>query len=191
MRALFPGVILRAGSACALLALAGCGDDMSRAFGLTRDTPDEFTVTTRAPLSMPPDYALRPPEPGAPRPQEQDAPLAAEEALVPQTALSAPAASTADESTGQQALVADAGPTAPPDIRARISADRSLDEPSESLTDRLMFWKKPPPPGVVVDPQAEAQRLRTDQALGESVQTGDTPIIQRQQSSGGLFGGLF
>src|SRR5690554_5294054 len=30
----------------------------------------EFTVVKRAPLSLPPEYALRPPEPGAPRPQE-------------------------------------------------------------------------------------------------------------------------
>lgn len=58
------------------LGLSACsGDDLSRSFGLTRDTPDEFTVTTRAPLSMPPDYALRPPRPGAARPQEQTAPM--------------------------------------------------------------------------------------------------------------------
>ena len=34
--------------------LAGCGADTARSFGLTRDAPDEFQVTTRAPLSMPP-----------------------------------------------------------------------------------------------------------------------------------------
>ena len=57
---------------CTLILLAGCnGDKIARTFGLTRDAPDEFTVTTRAPLSMPPDYNLRPPRPGAPRPQEQ------------------------------------------------------------------------------------------------------------------------
>ena len=32
--------------------------------------PDEFAVVTRAPLSMPPDYGLRPPRPGAARPNE-------------------------------------------------------------------------------------------------------------------------
>ena len=76
------------------LALAGCGnsDTLSRTFGLTRDAPDEFTVTTRAPLSMPPDFSLRPPRPGAPRPMEQSPRTQAEEALVPQTALAAPQA---------------------------------------------------------------------------------------------------
>src|SRR3978361_2400009 len=74
-----------------LLLLGGFSSDgLSRTFGLTRDAPDEYTVTTRAPLSMPPDYNLRPPRPGAPRPQEQSERQQAEEALVPQLALSAP-----------------------------------------------------------------------------------------------------
>ena len=36
-----------------LLALSACSTDgLTRTFGLTRDAPDEFTVTTRAPLSV-------------------------------------------------------------------------------------------------------------------------------------------
>ena len=178
------------GAASLLAGVAACsGDDLSRTFGITRDTPDEFTVTTRAPLSMPPDFSLRPPRPGAARPQEQDAPDSAEAALAPETVLSG--AASGDMTAGQQALVAAAGPPPPADIRQKIEREQALDQPGQSLTDRLMFWKKPPPPGVVVDPEAEAQRLRTDEALGASVQTGDTPIIQRQQSQGGLLSGLF
>ena len=64
--------------------------ELSRTFGLTRDAPDEYTVTTRAPLSMPPDYNLRPPRPGSPRPQEQSERQQAQEALVPALALGAP-----------------------------------------------------------------------------------------------------
>ena len=60
----FPAALLLG---CTLILLAGCsGDKLTRTFGLTRDAPDEYTVTTRAPLSMPPDYNLRPPRPGAP-----------------------------------------------------------------------------------------------------------------------------
>jgi hypothetical protein len=32
--------------------------------------PDEFEVVQRAPLTIPPDFDLRPPKPGSPRPQE-------------------------------------------------------------------------------------------------------------------------
>src|SRR3954469_19468556 len=96
-----------------LVLLAGCGSSqLSRTFGLTRDAPDEFTVTTRAPLSLPPDFSLRPPRPGAPRPQEQSERQQAEEALVPDLALNQPKAT---QSVGQEALMAQTGPRAPTD----------------------------------------------------------------------------
>ena len=51
------GLLLAAGAA---VSLAGCDTgNMSRTFGLTRDAPDEFSVTTQAPLSMP-DFNLSP-----------------------------------------------------------------------------------------------------------------------------------
>ncbi len=176
--------------ALAALTLAGCGGDdgLSRTFGLVRDAPDEFQVTTRAPLSMPPDYALRPPRPGAPRPQEQSAPQAAEAVLAPATALSG-GGGDGSLSAGQQALVNAAGPTPPGDIRREVDSDAAQDATGRGFTDRLMFWRTPAQPGIVVDPAREAQRLRENAALGQSQATGDTPIIQPRKGS--LFGDLF
>ncbi len=37
---------------------------------LNRERPDEFAVQRQAPLVVPPDFALEPPQPGAPRPAE-------------------------------------------------------------------------------------------------------------------------
>ena len=56
----------------ASLLLSGC-TGFSRAIGLERVSPDEFAVESRAPLTMPPEFDLRPPQPGAPRPQEATA----------------------------------------------------------------------------------------------------------------------
>ena len=53
-------------AACGFGLAACSGDELTRTFGLTRDAPDEFQVTTRAPLSMPPDFTLRPPRPAPP-----------------------------------------------------------------------------------------------------------------------------
>ncbi len=187
--------IAAAGALGASFALTGCGgvgDELTRTFGLTRDAPDEFQVTTRAPLSMPPDFQLRPPRPGAPRPQEQSERTAAEAALVPQAALGgedAPGDAAGGVSAGQSALVQAAGPAAPADIRRKVDSDAALAATDTSLTDRLMFWKKQPPPGVVVDPQKESQRLRENAALGQNPEQGDTPIIQRKRA--GLFDSLF
>ena len=175
-------------SLCGLLALAACnGDDLTRTFGLTRDAPDEFRVTTRAPLSMPPDMTTVPtPAPGTARPQELTQEQAAQAVLSPDSLLQR---GDAASSPGQQALVAAAGPTAPRDIRARVDSESQLDRPSQSFTDRLMFWRPAPPAGTLVDPARESQRLRQDAALGESPQSGDTPIIQLKRQ--GLFGSLF
>ena len=51
------------------LVLSAC-QDAKRALGYEKMPPDEFQVVQRAPLSMPPDFSLRPPQPGATRPQE-------------------------------------------------------------------------------------------------------------------------
>ena len=179
--------VVRAGVALAALVLvAGCSTDLTRTFGLTHDAPDEFTVTTRAPLSMPPDYSLRPPRPGAVRPQERSERTQAEEALVPQQALGNTAGAN---SPGQDALVSQAGPAPPKDIRAEVDDDAQLDQPGHSFTDKLLFWRQPPPPGIVVDPTKEAQRLRQNAALGKGVNDGETPIIQPKQK--GLLENLF
>jgi hypothetical protein len=167
------------------LGLGACSSDVERTFGLTRDAPDEFTVTTRAPLSQPPDYTLTPPRPGAARPQELTTQQAAEAALAPDTALSNPAG---PDTSGQQALVAQAGPPAPPDIRDRINAEQGLDVPHQGLTEQLMFWHKAPEPGTLLDPTRESQRLRENAALGQPPTVGDSPIIQPKKSGGGFLG---
>lgn len=169
--------------------LAGCGNqNLSRTFGFSRDAPDEFTVTTRAPLSMPPDFALRPPQPGMARPQEQSEARQAEEALVPQTALTG--VGQAGMTPGQQALVQQAGPPAPSGIRGEIARDqRQQAANDQGFADRLLFWRESQPQGVVVDPQRESQRLRENSALGQSPDVGDTPIIQPRRK--GWLEGLF
>ena len=50
--------------------IAGC-TDLKKTMGLEPTLPDEFAVESRAPLTIPPDFDLRPPQPGASRPQEK------------------------------------------------------------------------------------------------------------------------
>jgi len=175
----------------AALVLAGCGTsgaDLSRSFGLTRDAPDEFTVTTQVPLSMPPNFNVRPPDPGAPRPQQVSEQQQAQEALVPQIALNG--APTGAPSAGQAALVQAAGPTPPGNIRNEVDNEAATAaNQNETFVDKLLFWQEAPPPGIVVDPQKEAQRIRENAALGRSQDSGDTPIIQPRKK--GWLEGLF
>ena len=51
-------------AAIASVMLVGCGSSSTgEIFGLDRQTPDEFAVVSRAPLTLPPDFGLRPPDP--------------------------------------------------------------------------------------------------------------------------------
>lgn len=52
-----------------LTSLSACAHHGSR----DRVRPDEFAVARAAPLVIPPDFALVPPSPGAPRPQDGNA----------------------------------------------------------------------------------------------------------------------
>jgi hypothetical protein len=175
----------------ALFFLAGCSETR-RAIGLDKTPPDEFTIISRAPLSMPPDYALRPPQPGAPRPQDltprQQARQTVFRAGEQQASLTTPRGGRSD---AEMAFLtrANAG-QADPNIRALVNEENSrLVEAERSFVDRLIFWRKAEPPGTVVDAQKEQQRLRENVALGKPANAGEVPTIQRKKRA--LLEGIF
>jgi hypothetical protein len=175
----------------AFVALGGCSETR-QALGLNKQAPDEFQVVARAPLSLPPDYNLRPPAPGTPRPQEGTARDQAEAAVFGPSAyqtaaLDAPAGS----SQGEVALLQSAGATGiDPNIRQLVDQEtNTLIEQDEKFIDSLIFWRDPEPPGEVIDPVAEQQRLQENAALGKPVTEGETPVIERRERA--LLEGIF
>lgn len=173
------------------LALGACSDTR-RALGWEKAAPDEFRVVSRAPLSLPPDYALRPPQPGASRPQEASTQIAARQAVLSSGGGPTPVAFGNDsQSEGERALLAKAGGRQV-DSRIRETVDRESVQVAEAerrFVDRLIFWRSAEDPGVVVDAAREAQRIRENAALGRAPGEGDTPVIRRRQR--GLLEGIF
>ena len=51
--------------------LSGCGSELSDVLGTNKLPPDEFTILTKPPLIVPPEYNLRPPAEGEIRPNVQ------------------------------------------------------------------------------------------------------------------------
>lgn len=176
------------------LVLGGC-DSTREALGLTKKSPDEFAVVTKAPLVLPPEFGLRPPEPGAPRPQEQAARDRARAALAGQNRLTAAAGSATSfasaRSAGEIALLQQAGASnVDPDIRRKVNEEfTQLAERDSNFVDRLIFWQKPEDPGLAVDARKEAQRLRENAATGKPVSAGEVPTIKRRER--GPLEGLF
>ncbi|HZH27596.1 MAG TPA: DUF3035 domain-containing protein [Azospirillaceae bacterium] len=171
--------------------LSACSNGFRKTIGLEKTTPDEFQVVTRAPLAMPPDMALRPPAPGAPPSQQQDTRQRAQTAVFgPGSAPGSTGANArvavvpgAGLSNGEAALLTQAGAgRTPGDIRALVDREtQALAAADRGLVDRLIFWQDPPPPGTVVDPSAEARRLRQNAASGRPLNQGDVPTIQRRR----------
>lgn len=170
------------------VALSGC-TDARRALGFEKAPPDEFQVVERAPLAMPPEFAMRPPSPGAVRPQEGSTTSQARRLLTGDRGYTPIA--TQNRSQGDVVLLKKAGAeNIQPDIRTLIAKEsQQLAEGDRSFTDRLVFWRKPEAPGIMVDPVKESQRLRENQALGRAVTDGETPKIERRRR--GMLEGIF
>ena len=54
-----------------LSLVSGCGSELSDVLGTNKLPPDEFTILTKPPLIVPPEYNLRPPAEGEIRPNVQ------------------------------------------------------------------------------------------------------------------------
>ncbi|MES2033198.1 MAG: DUF3035 domain-containing protein [Pseudomonadota bacterium] len=170
--------------ALALMAAAGLGGCQStaKALGVAKVTPDEFRVVTKAPLVVPPDYSLRPPAPGEPRPQELQPESAARAALIGQAAAT-------QRSDGERLLVARSGADKSDPLIRYVVDDEfgDLAHKDKTFADRVMFWRKDQPAGtqvaasdgasapIAVDAAAEEARLRT-------ITGGKTVVISREKS---------
>lgn len=159
-------------------AASGCAG-LSRAIGATKVSPDEFRVVTQAPLTLPPDYNLRPPRPGEPRPQELSPGDDARAALFGEDI-------GASASAGERVLVANAGAeAADPDIRDTIDFEtQGVVRRSEGFVNRLLaFGGSSAGRAAPLDPEEEARRLEDDESIRRATGGGEV-VIQRNEPGG-------
>ena len=132
------------------LLIAGC-TDFKKTVGLEPTLPDEFAVESRAPLTIPPDFDLRPPSPGAPRPQEKASNQQAKQAI-------------------EQAGPGEPGKQAP-DFRLRRTEDGLPDIGRRSA-------QAPDPNAAVGDQSLSSKLLGYDGASGGSVEKRETTPLK-------------
>ena len=174
----------------AVPVLGACTTQESNVFGEDKRAPDEFAVYSRAPLSLPPDFGLRPPKPGANRPQTLTPRNDAKEALLsnagvpPATAAQTAAQAEADKSPGIIALLTNAGADqANPDIRSLVNNETAAlsGNNDENFADSILFWKQTTGlKGAIIDPAVEERRMRRKQASGDVIEETPAPTIQRE-----------
>lgn len=146
-------------TATSLLILAG-------ACSVRGSAPNEFNVVTKAPLTVPPDYSLRPPAIGEARPGELD-PAIVDRQLTYGLQIGV------DSSPAEQIMIARADAIAvSPSIRALIDFEESgVLRKSTDVSDRVLEWTG------TDEEQAQAD---SDSA------TGGEPVLVQKRGSGRL-----
>lgn len=187
-----------------LVALAGCSNnEIQDTLGLSRKAPDEFVVYSRPPLSVPPEFELKPPRPGEENPNIVSTEAQARELLL---GTKAQPASLDEASRGVDSSVDTAvtpvlttdAPTgadssflsklgadkADPDIREQLTADQKVEstkkKKTQSLYESIVGDEKAEP---VVDAKAEAERIRTNRDEGKPITDGATPDAKEKDES--------
>lgn len=163
------------------IALSACSKTAEQ-FDFSKKAPDEFAITTRAPLEMPPDYNLRPPRPGAHRPQEETTVEEAKQAVF--GAESTQTKAQAEPMTSGEAILLQKSnaTSVDPNIRAKIDKETAeVIKESTPTVDRILgkVGKKVDAPATVVDPVKETERIIQNQKTGKSVTDGKTPTIEQ------------
>lgn len=176
-------------AAVSAVVLTGC-QSVRNSLNLQPVRPDEFLTVSTAPLTVPPEYALTPPRPGQPRPQELAPESAARQILLGER-------QAVTRSPGEQALVGAAG-GAQADPLARFVIDDEfgdLAHKEQSFADRLLFWRRNEPstqgatttvgPEGTVTIDAASEYARLQELTG-----GEGIVIQRRSGRGFKLPGL-
>jgi hypothetical protein len=163
-------------SMAAIVLTSACSSGVRQALGAERTTPDEFRVVTIAPLTVPPEFALRPPQPGELRAEDIFQDRQAQRALFGD--LEGSDATDAEILFAARAGAAEANPQ----VRALIDGETAaLVRKDRSFADRVMFWRdgetlvRPGVEAAPIDPALERERI-------ESVTGGGEVEIQRRRS---------
>lgn len=155
--------------AIATFTAAGCS---------TSTTPDEFRVVRKAPLILPPEFNLRPPSLGEARPQELSPDAQARVAVFG-------ADIGKDASEGEKLFIKAAGGDASDrSVRSQVDFDNAqILRKNRGFADMIMNFGGGAGKEPLVDPAAEAERLRAEQESLKDVTGGGKVIIQQKHTS--------
>lgn len=133
---------------------------------------------THAPLTLPPDYNLRPPRPGEARPGESDPASEARTALFGDNVGQA-------ASQGERSFVAAAGAaTADDNIREQLDYEaQGVVRRNEGFVNQLLsFGGSSGPAAAPLNPEQEEQRLANEESIRRA--TGGGQVIIRRDRGG-------
>lgn len=154
------------------MGLSAC-TQTTKALGITKNSPDEFNILTKAPLVVPPEYNLRPPQLGTSNAENNYSQKSAREALIGDIDETEP-------TRGEVVLMSKAGVgRANQEIRLEIDGSNSVERKSKSFSDQVLFWRDGQviqPDGSPMDPEVEARRI---ESMKSATGGGEVTITRR------------
>ncbi len=156
------------------LAMAAMGSAAACASGAG---PNEFLVVAKPPLTVPPEFNLRPPAPGQARPQELSPEAQARVAV-----FGVDFGQNASE--GERLFIREAGGSANErTVRSQVDFDAAqVLRKNRSFADMILNWGATPS-DPIIDPAAEAERLRAEAEALKDVTGGGKVVIQPKATS--------
>ncbi len=159
------------------VSLGGCGaaEDIGTLFGVSGGEQEQ-TALRNPPLTIPPNYDLRPPAGGAARSRQTRTALRARQSL-----LGAPAAAakTGGPSLGEIALLRQAGLRSGIDSGVRREVDRetkTLVDGERTFVDKLLKWRET---GTAA-PARAGDKKGSNGESGRPVRDRNRPVIRRK-----------
>lgn len=170
-----------------IFALTACtSGSVKDTLGLRRGKPDAFRVVSNQPLSMPPNFDLRPPRPGAERLGKQTIDKEAEKVVFENASVEY---DNKQISKGEQSLLGLAGSSeANPDIK-QILTEEELQtkekEANKSMFDKVMSTAKNEEKAndPIVNAAKERERIAENKEEGKNITDGETPVVEQKKKS--------
>ncbi len=187
--------IMRSLSLISLTVLAACsGSTVKDTLGIGRSAPDEFRVVSRPPLSVPPQFNLRPPGTTDLAPGDMPASQQAEKAVlgddnsntfsltpegVPENNINKGV--SANTSAESQLLMNAGADRADPSVRNTLTQEKlTIQEQQEEAAWWEVWSTKPEKKDPLVDAKKEAERIKKNEEEGKPVDEGETPQVKQR-----------
>ena len=169
-----------------LVACSGKDKNVAKIIGLEQSKPDEFSISKNVPLTMPPNFSLRPVGEGQIEQRDSRAIRNAKQLFIKElqqdSQLSSSDIAILSLSNAEKTI---------PNIRAIVDEESTaLAKLDAKLIDKILFWKTPTPPGTVISASQEQKRINADQALGQPI-TGEGSYIITREKEQSSFDKLF
>ncbi len=172
-----------------MLTISNCGGNVRQSLGIYKSEPDAFRVVSTPPLTLPPDFSLKMPEPGASPLNSVNITKEAENTVFSNS--SGNIEKKAISSGDQEFLMQAGADKSDSNIRTILANDeRAQEEKKEkkNIFEKMADHLNPnsTDQDAVVNASKEKKRVDKNKQLGKEVNEGTVPVVDKDKRDKGF-----